>query len=339
MSPTKNPPLKILLLHGYTQSPTLFLHKSRALQKHLQKRLPSYQLSFSCPCAPHRLIPADIPGFLSCTSISTAEHGNAAAEEVEDADTWGWWRRKDTNEGEIVYEGLEEGLRVIGRCMRDEGPFDGVIGFSQGGCAAGIIAALLKRLSGERGDERNNMRGYMNAFRDGLRGWEGATMDSKTSTSLTGSIDSADLTNSTSPTNATDLKDAMNSATTDSGNDASIDAAKFPPLKFAIIYSGFKAPGKRHQSIYDPRIQTPTLHFLGSLDSVVEESRSRALIDACANAEVVVHPGGHFLPSQRVWMDACLGFIKRCLENGGEHGKDAMNGVDMEKVEDMDLPF
>lgn len=98
-----------------------------------------------------------------------------------------------------------------------------------------------------------------------------------------------------------------------------------PPLKFAIIYSGFLAIDNTCTVFFEPKIKTPTMHFLGQLDSVVDESRSRRLVAACLNPEVVVHVGGHFVPSQRVNIDALAAFIRRCLErdfeNKGEIGK------------------
>lgn len=85
------------------------------------------------------------------------------------------------------------------------------------------------------------------------------------------------------------------------------------PLKFAIIYSGFLAIDRTCSVFFEPKIKTPTMHFLGQLDGVVDESRSRRLIEACVNSEVVVHVGGHFVPSQKVNMDALAAFIRRCM--------------------------
>lgn len=86
-----------------------------------------------------------------------------------------------------------------------------------------------------------------------------------------------------------------------------------PPLKFAIIYSGFLAIDSTCNVFFEPKINTPTMHFLGQLDSVVDESRSRRLIEACVNPEVVVHVGGHFVPSQRANMDALATFVRGCM--------------------------
>ena len=112
------------------------------------------------------------------------------------------------------------------------------------------------------------------------------------------------------------------------------------PFKFAIIYSGFMAPGSRYACFYDPPIKTPTLHFIGSLDGVVEEARSRVLVERCEGAREVVHPGGHFLPSQRPWLDAAVKFVRECLDGkevgGGGRGE---KGTEEDAVETMDVPF
>lgn len=82
------------------------------------------------------------------------------------------------------------------------------------------------------------------------------------------------------------------------------------PLKFAVSYSGFWAVPQSLQFLYEPKIETPIMHYLGSLDTVVGEDRSRAFIDKCANATTVVHPGGHHVPVSKEWAMPLAGFIK-----------------------------
>ncbi|KAL9123962.1 MAG: hypothetical protein Q9217_006660, partial [Psora testacea] len=100
------------MLHGFTQNPTLFQAKTRALHKHLSKNFPHHSIHFSYPRAPHKLAPASIPNF-------RAEELDASAAKGEDSDSLGWWRRKDYDERSVgigagmVYEGLEAGLEVI----------------------------------------------------------------------------------------------------------------------------------------------------------------------------------------------------------------------------------
>lgn len=77
---------------------------------------------------------------------------------------------------------------------------------------------------------------------------------------------------------------------------------------------------------------------------MVEEARSRALIarwdEACAR--IVMHPGGHFLPSQRPWLDAAVGFVLDVVGRklGARGQGHVQNGIRQEQsVEDMNVPF
>jgi hypothetical protein len=88
-------------------------------------------------------------------------------------------------------------------------------------------------------------------------------------------------------------------------------------LKFAVSYSGFYAPDARYRAFYEPRIKTPVLSFIGSLDSVVDESRSLGLVERCVGKDgekgrMVFHPGGHFVPVGKEWVGILVGFIREC---------------------------
>ncbi|KAL8794761.1 MAG: hypothetical protein Q9195_002715 [Heterodermia aff. obscurata] len=275
---TSNPhPLRILLLHGYTQSGPLFSAKTRALHKAFQKSFSPRSVQFSYPTGPHRLRPTDVPGFSS-------DQANGAEDDSKgEVEAYGWWQRKDSTDEGVVYKGIEEGLAAIAKCVREEGPFDGVIGFSQGAAAAAMVASLLEGEYRLRGFEETEKAGGMK-YPESLWGKNGFVQ---------------------------------------------------PPLKFAIVYSGFRAPGERYDGFYKPQIKTEVLHFIGQLDTVVEEERSRGLVACCEEQRVVVHPGGHFLPSQRPWLDACVAFVREALE--GEKKGDMRE--EEESVEDMDVPF
>lgn len=297
-APTSGPrKLKILMLHGYTQSGPLFHAKTRALEKNLEKHfpaapkpghLPSYPggVELHYPTAPIPLSVADIPGY---------DVDGASVDVDEQPEAYAWWRRKGDSEP-YRYEGLEQGFERIASVLKESGPFDGVIGFSQGGAAAGMLASLLEP-------------GRREAF-------EGAQAK--------GGIRYPD------------------SFTSDTGY---MEGVIHPPLKFAVSYSGFGANGNElYQAFYEPQIATPMLHFIGSVDTVVEEARSLRLVDACVSgrgveggvARLVYHPGGHFLPSsQKQYVAALVAFIRDVVgkEDQGKLG----NGE--ESVEDMDMPF
>ncbi|KAG5977554.1 hypothetical protein E4U55_006667 [Claviceps digitariae] len=100
------------------------------------------------------------------------------------------------------------------------------------------------------------------------------------------------------------------------------DANGGRPVKFAVSYSGFWAPVASLQFLYEPRIETPMLHYLGSLDTVVEEGRSRALVERCVRGTTVVHPGGHHVPVSKEWVMPLAGFIKQHVQHVAPEGLD-----------------
>lgn len=293
-NPTK--PIKILMLHGFTQSGPLFHAKTRALEKNLQKAFPA-GISLSYPTAPIRLFKSDIPNWDTVNDPEAVDHpdkqvASGGGAEDEQTDNYGWWRRKGSSEP-YTYEGMEEGLKGVAEVLKKEGPFDGVIGFSQGGAMAGMVASLLepgRREAFEAAQAKGGMV-YPQSFEED-----------------TGYV---------------------------------VDAIH-PPMKFAVSYSGFGASTNAlYQAYYIPKIKTPMMHFLGSVDTVVEEARSLRLVDACEagrgeNGErVVYHPGGHFLPSsQKQYVGALVGFIRQVMVTAQGAGKQ-----DQEDAADMDVPF
>ena len=284
-----NQKLKILMIHGFTQTGRLFEIKTKAVKKALEKAIPPAPkpghlkqypggLEFHYPTAPIKLEASSIPGYDG---------------DQEDPEAYGWWRRK--GEGEpFHYEGIETGLGKIAEILQNDGPFQGVIGFSQGGAAAGMVASLLEpeRREAFEAAQKNGGMGYPDAFTNGL----GQTMH--------------------------------------------------PPLKFAVSYSGFgAATNPLYKAFYQPKIRTPMLHYLGTVDTVVSEERSLRLVEACVDGQgadggvprVIYHPGGHFLPSsQKQYVATLAAFIREAV--GEVENTSAQNGQE-ERVEDMDVPF
>ncbi|PNP58844.1 hypothetical protein THARTR1_01092 [Trichoderma harzianum] len=237
--------VKILMIHGYTQSGALFRAKTRAMEKLLVKTLAPISLLpvLFYPTGPNRLLPSDIPGFKS----SAESQGGDAPSSDDLPDTWGWFRKDDATNS---YRLFDEGMAVIADSIRDAGGIDGVCGFSQGGAMAAFVAAALEPsrtvLDGPKGDWARKLR----------------------------------------------------------------EANGGQPVKFAVSYSGFYAGVPALEWLYEPKIKTPTLHYIGSLDTVVDESRSQGLIDRCEEPLVVVHPGGHHVPVSKEWVMPLAGFIK-----------------------------
>lgn len=86
-------------------------------------------------------------------------------------------------------------------------------------------------------------------------------------------------------------------------------------LRFCIVYSGFVTrPGAQLGWLYEGGIKTPSCHFFGSGDTVVEEPRCRALAERFIEPDLIVHPGGHHVPVRKEWVTPLLGFLKKVLE-------------------------
>ncbi len=201
---------------------------------------------FFYPTAPNRLLPQDIPGY----------EPTADDEDGDEPDAWGWFQfRKDGGSG--TYHFFTEGMAALAVAIAEAGGVDGVLGFSQGGAVAALLASAMETPS-------RPVPG------DGAGSWVEAVRQ----------------------------------------------ANGGRPLKFAAVYSGFFAPPADLQWLYEPPIRTPTLHFIGSLDTVVEEGRSRLLVERCVDPLVIVHPGAHFVPVSKEWAMPLSGFIKKsCLDD------------------------
>ncbi|KAK1776431.1 serine hydrolase-domain-containing protein [Copromyces sp. CBS 386.78] len=290
--------VRILMLHGYTQSGPLFRAKTRALEKQVIKALAPLNLvpTLIYPTAPNRLSVLEIPGY-------EPSPGSNSGEETELADSWAWFRREEpTWNYRFIGEGFER-LADVMRAVNEEGGrevvdgivitegananangdgaerrkemegvhvvrsqvIDGVIGFSQGGAMAAMLAAALDHPSSPGGHPRPVLTPEHQGWAKQIR-----------------------------------------------------DANKGQPLKFCVSYSGFFALPPELGWLWEPKVKTPTMHVLGSLDTVVEESRSRRLVEACEDAVVVVHPGGHFVPVKKEWVAPLVGFIIGCLEKSAE---------------------
>ncbi|GAB6029269.1 Ovarian cancer-associated protein 2 [Chamberlinius hualienensis] len=117
--------LKILCLHGYRQDGVSFKSKLGGFRKMLNSHV-----EFTFVTAPLR--------------IPQVVNGDEALETVNQC---GWWFSKDTpsfSAHDITNQsiGFEESIQMIEEEFIKEGPFDGIIGFSQGACLGAMLAGL-----------------------------------------------------------------------------------------------------------------------------------------------------------------------------------------------------
>ncbi|EJS41600.1 fsh3p [Saccharomyces arboricola H-6] len=128
---------KVLMLHGFVQSDKIFSAKTGGLRKHLKKL--GYDLYY--PCAPHSI---DKKALFQ----SEAEKGIDAAKEFNTSATtdevYGWFLRKPDyfNSFEINQSVFD----YLNNYVLENGPFDGVIGFSQGAGLGGYLVTDFNRI-------------------------------------------------------------------------------------------------------------------------------------------------------------------------------------------------
>lgn len=122
--------MKILMLHGYAQNGDIYHHKVRRLETRLRKAFPN--VSFTWPDGPLKLSASDVPGY-------EASHGSEQG--PESLELRAWFHLRYVDDPPL---GLSQSLDVLADVLRREGPFDGVISFSQGTVIAAMLASLLQ---------------------------------------------------------------------------------------------------------------------------------------------------------------------------------------------------
>ncbi|XP_032777234.2 esterase OVCA2 [Daphnia magna] len=130
---------KILCLHGYRQSAQVFKDKTGSLRKLLKKHAELVYIS-----APH-LIPAS--SAIQDESMETlqAVPANGKVEEQR-----GWYFSTEqltfNSHDETDFSwGLQESINVVSKAFEELGPFDGILGFSQGAALGSILCYMLEK--------------------------------------------------------------------------------------------------------------------------------------------------------------------------------------------------
>ncbi|BGO92905.1 hypothetical protein NBRC10512_006079 [Rhodotorula toruloides] len=131
---------RILCLPGYTQNAAIFSGRIGALRRALKD---SAELVFVDPT--HIV---DMP--TDPTDFRNKFDSDASASPTSDADTpRAWWFAKphpsDGHYREFVR--FDETLRHLRQILEEQGPFDGVFGFSQGAACGAILTALVENPS------------------------------------------------------------------------------------------------------------------------------------------------------------------------------------------------
>ncbi|PIA13132.1 hypothetical protein COEREDRAFT_49831 [Coemansia reversa NRRL 1564] len=117
---------KILCLHGFGESAELFKIRSRNFR------------AIVGDCA--ELVYLDGPIDIGSLHMTTGDLEEAEVENEFTNLAWWWMRRGESFEA----RGLGKTLDLISKVLNEQGPFDGIMGFSQGACLAIVIALLLQ---------------------------------------------------------------------------------------------------------------------------------------------------------------------------------------------------
>lgn len=140
------PPLptmvKLLCLPGYLQSGKAFAEKSSGLRKILTKKL-NYELDY---IDPPTLIGTkeELPFVLSADEAEANEKWNQI---VENNLNRCWWIHTDDGQ----YKGFQLAVDYVVNIVKEKGPYDGIIGFSQGAAMSAVMANIIGNLLPEHG--------------------------------------------------------------------------------------------------------------------------------------------------------------------------------------------
>ncbi|KAI8321039.1 hypothetical protein GQ54DRAFT_246219, partial [Martensiomyces pterosporus] len=116
---------RVLCLHGYTQNAQKFRDRTGPFRRALKRSLDLVYIT------------APIQATEFQDDEPAPEEAGAGEPEISSA---AWWNRKDGR----VWQEIQQSTRYIHRVMAEQGPFDAVMGFSQGSGMAAILAALIQ---------------------------------------------------------------------------------------------------------------------------------------------------------------------------------------------------
>lgn len=131
-------PLRVLCIHGYRQNSSSFREKTGALRKLLKKQVELVYLS-----APHSV--------QQVNSEAPAKENGSGPGPGGDEDPRGWWF-SDTQARSFSAQqqceeslGLDESVTVVREAVKTQGPFDGILGFSQGAAFVAMLCSLQEQ--------------------------------------------------------------------------------------------------------------------------------------------------------------------------------------------------
>ncbi|XP_023272342.1 esterase OVCA2 [Seriola lalandi dorsalis] len=131
-------PLRVLCIHGYRQNGSSFREKTGALRKLLKKQVELVYMS-----APHSVQQA--------SSEAPEKENGSGPGPGGDEDPKGWWfsdvQARSFSAQQQCEEslGIEESVSFVREALKAQGPFDGILGFSQGAAFVAMLCSLQEQ--------------------------------------------------------------------------------------------------------------------------------------------------------------------------------------------------
>lgn len=179
-----------------------------------------------------------------------------------------WWSLGADTDGRFYAVGAEESLDLIAKTMREQGPFDGLVGFSQGAAAAAIVAGCIGL--GDPAEEGG----------DGGKASGGSAPPPPSSSSTASQIDHV-------PT-----PPLLPRAETEGFGPTWRWRGVAKP-RFVLLFAGVRMT-RQYAYAYSGLRNLPSLHVLGDRDPVRRQTLE--LIASFDDPLVVHHPRGHSIP-------------------------------------------
>jgi hypothetical protein len=306
------PPKRILAFHGVAQSGPIFARRTSTITTHLSTL--GYTIHFLT--APHSI---------AGTPYTIARQADYQSGDAETS----WWTTDDST---ASHPSIALFLSTVATAIKTHGPFVAALGFSQGGCAAASIAALLEpsRRGGKMvrqylGEEVLDMQPPLeflilfsaNPYRFPLskendvdvlplfypEGFEDYPYSQLAVPTWQGMmLVSGKSTTTTTTTTTTAVTGSSSSSSSTS------PATSLPPSSFHT-----SSPSNNNT------LSTPTLAFYGQKEWSTDpfsRSRQQWFISRFEDIQVQPHPWKHTVPRTEEYAEVVVGFVRRVEKDG-----------------------
>lgn len=146
--------MKILMLHGYAQTGDTFRRKIHRLESRILGSHPKAEFIYLD--APNKLETHDIPGLGQEQRPQNNGDNTSSSHDMR-----AWF---DLRIVQNPPTGLNRSLDMLAEVLKEQGPFDGIIAFSQGTVVGAMLASLLQGATRHRAYELASLQTPSNTF-------------------------------------------------------------------------------------------------------------------------------------------------------------------------------